>query len=319
MLPPAHAGSSAIVWSPPTRADHFRVAVDTATGVRFTLRATSSLREATVQILPSRELPRGAKLTSVAGTVAIATFRWVPTYGGDFTLRFVASIHGRRATASRTYRIHVVPKLVPLTNRKIAHWGAVLKPAVARAAPKDASRVVTTLGATTIDGTQNDVLVLGSISFGPDETWYHVRLPILPNNSTGWVRANALSPLYTVHTHLYVDRAKLRATLERDGRPIFTTIVGVGHSYWPTPRGQFYVRDKLTNYGDPVYGPVMFGISARSAVLTDWPGGGYVGIHGTNEPQILPGYVSHGCIRMTNASILRLAQLMHVGTPVTIR
>jgi hypothetical protein len=238
--------------------------------------------------------------------------------GGDFTLRFVASIHGQRAIGTRTYRIHVIPKLVPLIDRKVAHWAAVLKPAVARASPKDVSRLVTRLGTTTTDGTQNDVLVLGSISFGPAETWFHVRLPILPNNSTGWVRSDGLSPLYTVHKHIYVDRAKLRATLERDGRPIFTTIVGVGHSYWPTPRGQFYIRDKLTGYGDPVYGPVMFGISARSAVLTAWPGGGYVGIHGTNEPQILPGYVSHGCIRMTNASILRLAQLMHVGTPVTI-
>src|SRR5215468_3079758 len=170
----------------------------------------------------------------------------------------------------------------------------------------------------TTDGTQNDVLVLGSIAFGPRDTWYHVRLPILPNNSTGWVRSTDLSPLYFVHTHLYVYRARLRAVLKRDGRTVFSTIVGVGHSYWPTPPGEFYVRDKLSGYNDPVYGPVMFGTSARSAVLTDWPGGGYVGIHGTNEPQILPGYVSHGCIRMPNESILRLAELMKVGTPVTI-
>jgi lipoprotein-anchoring transpeptidase ErfK/SrfK len=195
----------------------------------------------------------------------------------------------------------------------------VPRPAVVHAAPSDASRTVTTLETMTTDGTQNDVLVLGSIAFGPGDTWYHVRLPILPNNSTGWVRSTGLSALYLVHTHLYVDRAKLRATLMRDGRPIFSTIVGVGRSYWPTPSGEFYVRDELTGYGDPVYGPVMFGISARSAVLTDWPGGGYVGIHGTNEPQILPGYVSHGCIRMPNASILKLAKLMPVGTPVTVR
>lgn len=69
---------------------------------------------------------------------------------------------------------------------------------------------------------------------------------------------------------------------------------------------------------DPFYGPLAFGTSARSAVLTDWPGGGFVGIHRTNQPQILPGRVSHGCIRMPSASILRLAQLMPVGTPLTI-
>jgi lipoprotein-anchoring transpeptidase ErfK/SrfK len=60
-------------------------------------------------------------------------------------------------------------------------------------------------------------------------------------------------------------------------------------------------------------------MSARSATLTDWPGGGFVGIHGTNQPEILPGRVSHGCIRLRNPDILRLASLMRVGTPVTVR
>jgi lipoprotein-anchoring transpeptidase ErfK/SrfK len=38
-----------------------------------------------------------------------------------------------------------------------------------------------------------------------------------------------------------------------------------------------------------------------------------------NEPQILPGRVSHGCIRLRNGAILRLARLMPLGTPVPIR
>ena len=62
--------------------------------------------------------------------------------------------------------------------------------------------------------------------------------------------------------------------------------------------GQFYIRDKLTNFNNPFYGPIAFGTSARSAVLTDWPGGGFVGVHGTNEPDLIPGYISHGCIRL---------------------
>ena len=53
-------------------------------------------------------------------------------------------------------------------------------------------------------------------------------------------------------------------------------------------------------------------------MLTDWPGGGYVGVHGTNEPGLIPGHISHGCIRLHNAAILRLAQLMPVGTPLTV-
>jgi lipoprotein-anchoring transpeptidase ErfK/SrfK len=34
---------------------------------------------------------------------------------------------------------------------------------------------------------------------------------------------------------------------------------------------------------------------------------------------VLPGRVSHGCIRMANRDILRLGRLMPVGTPVTVR
>jgi len=225
--------------------------------------------------------------------------------------------------ATQSKRVHAAPKpkyphSFTLTNGKIAHWAPVLTAAPVRSKPSLTARVMTTLDTTTTDGTSNLVLVLTGIDVSPSHTWYRVRLPILPNNSTGWVRAGYLGDLYTVHTHLYVNRSTLRATLKRDGKTIFTTIVGVGHSYWPTPAGQFYIRDKLTGFDDPVYGPVAFGTSARSAVLTDWPGGGFVGVHGTNEPQILPGYVSHGCIRMPNGSILRLAQLLQVGSPLTV-
>ena len=188
-----------------------------------------------------------------------------------------------------------------------------------RAKPGLASRVVTTLPAGTTDGTQNDVLVLSRIDISPRSSWYRVRLPILPNNSTGFVRKRDLSPLFTVHTHLYINRGATSATLKRDGKVVFKTRVGVGKNYWPTPRGEFYVRDKLTNFNNPFYGPLAFGISARSAVLTDWPGGGYVGIHGTNEPHLIPGHISHGCIRLRNAAILALGRLMPVGTPVTIQ
>ena len=177
---------------------------------------------------------------------------------------------------------------------------------------------MTTLHTVTSDGTQNLVLILDGLDLSASKTWYRVRLPILPNNSTGWVPANALGSLYVVHTHLYVNRETETATLKKDGVTIFTTRVGVGRTYWPTPRGQFYIRDKLTNFHNPFYGPLAFGTSARSSVLTDWPGGGFIGVHGTNEPDLIPGHISHGCIRFVNSQILKLARLLKVGSPLTI-
>ena len=108
------------------------------------------------------------------------------------------------------------------------------------------------------------------------------------------------------------------ATLYRKGVSVFTTRVGVGKPFWPTPAGEFYVRERITGFSDLIYGPIAFGTNGRSSVLTDWPGGGFIGIHGTAYPGILPGRVSHGCVRMPNSAVKRLARLMPLGTPVTI-
>jgi lipoprotein-anchoring transpeptidase ErfK/SrfK len=171
----------------------------------------------------------------------------------------------------------------------------------------------------TPEGTTNIVLVLGRRSGGDGALWVHVRLPVLPNNRTAWVPRDALGVYGVVRTHLVVDLERLTVTLFREGRPVFRAPAGVGQPQWPTPKGSFYIRNVLTRYGSAFYGSVAFGTSARSSVLTDWPGGGFIGIHGTDEPQLLPGRVSHGCIRLRNEDILRLQRLMPVGTPITIR
>jgi lipoprotein-anchoring transpeptidase ErfK/SrfK len=114
-----------------------------------------------------------------------------------------------------------------------------------------------------------------------------------------------------------VDRSRLRLRLERGGRTVFRARVGVGRAGSPTPTGEFFIRDRLTSLSS-FYGPLAFGTSARSAVLTDWPGGGFIGVHGTNEPGLIPGRVSHGCVRLRNADIVKLGRRMPVGTPVTI-
>ena len=149
--------------------------------------------------------------------------------------------------------------------------------------------------------------------------WVKARLPVLPNNTTGWVPRGALGGYVAVRTRLIVDSERLEATLFRAGRAIFHADVGIGKPEWPTPKGEFYVRNRITTFDDPVYGPLAFGTSARSPVLTDWPAGGFVGIHGTNQPELLPGRVSHGCIRLRNEDIVRLGRLMPVGTPITVR
>jgi L,D-transpeptidase catalytic domain len=202
-------------------------------------------------------------------------------------------------------------------ERGLSTWAPVRTTAVARTRPDRAAAPVATIDARTPEDTSNLVLVLGRARDRRGDTWVRARLPVL-GRAVGWLPRAALGGYGTVRTRLVVDRRSLRLTLLRDGRPVLRAPVGVGQAGTPTPAGSFYVRDRVTAYASPAYGPIAFGTSARSRTLTDWPGGGFVGIHGTDQPQLLPGRVSHGCIRLRNADVLRLARLMPVGTPLTI-
>ena len=162
------------------------------------------------------------------------------------------------------------------------------------------------------------MLVLARTTDSDDQVWLQVRLPIRPNGTTGWVQESALSELQPVdhlaedhHQDLQGDRDQERQDACSARRSASASRSG------PRRKGQFYVRAKLTGYKDPVYGPLAFVTSATSDTLTDWPGGGIVGVHGTNQPGLIPGRISHGCVRMKNADILKLNKLIGVGTPIT--
>jgi hypothetical protein len=210
------------------------------------------------------------------------------------------------------------PRLLS-SSTSASQTATVLRPTLARARPHSRAPAVARLEDTTPEGTANLVLVLGRARDRAGELWVRVGLPILPNGSTGWVRRNALGVYRVVETSLEIDLGRFTARLLDAGREVLRARIGIGAPVSPTPTGRFYVRSKLTRYASPFYGPIAFGTSARSTTLTDWPDGGFVGIHGTSRPELLPGAVSHGCIRMRNADILLLGRLMPVGTPVTIR
>ena len=205
----------------------------------------------------------------------------------------------------------------PLRDSNVALWTSLRRPTTARAMPNSSAATLARLGRRTPEGTANTVLVLGRAR-SAGRVWVRVRLPVLPNDTTGWVPRRALGAYHAVRTRLRVDLERRRITLFADGRERLVAPIGIGRPQSPTPRGRFYVRSRLERFRSAFYGPLAFGTSARSAVVTDWPGGGFVGIHGTDRPDLIPGRVSHGCIRMRNSDIVRLGRLMPVGTPITI-
>src|SRR5206468_3404331 len=119
---------------------------------------------------------------------------------------------------------------------------------------------------------------------------------------------------------LRIDLRRHRLTLLRRGAVVERAPIGVGQAVTPTPSGVYFLTElfRLTNPGGP-YGPYGFGLSAYSNVLHEFAGAnGQIGIHGTNDPAGIGHDVSHGCIRMKNAEIVRLARLLPLGTRVDI-
>ena len=204
-------------------------------------------------------------------------------------------------------------------GRTFAHWAHPRHAAAVRQTPSSAAQQVARTHPLTEDGFLEVYPVLRSVTGRDGRTWLRIRVPMRPNGTTGWVRDSAFGPLYRVTTRLVVDRARQHATLFRSGRRIWSSPVGVGTASTPTPAGQFWIREKFTvsEAGGP-YGPRAFGTGGYSS-LSDWPGGGVIGVHGTNEPHLIPGSPSHGCVRVPNASILRLYRLMPIGTPMQVR
>jgi lipoprotein-anchoring transpeptidase ErfK/SrfK len=319
-------------WAAPTPPEGKQFTATIGRELVFALAATAPGAPVISVSISAAGLPGGAQFQPVTGNPGTAAVTWKPRRtqaGRTFSVTFTANATvAGIAPATRQLNLHVPkpkPRKRPKPNsfvlssqqQELYRYAFIIRQTVARSAPRKTASAVAGLARWTPEGTTNLVQTLEGQRTRRG-VWIKVRLPVLPANRTGWVPRKALSDWKEVRTRLVVDRRALTATLYRRGKVAFRAPVGVGVPQWPTPRGEFFVRNQLYGFGNPVYGPIAFGTSARSPVLTDWPGGGFIGIHGTNQPHLLPGRVSHGCIRMKNGHILRLARLMPVGSPLTV-
>ena len=148
--------------------------------------------------------------------------------------------------------------------------------------------------------------------------WYRVQLPLKPNGVTGYVRARDVN-LRVVRSRVVIALSRRTVSIYARGRLALTTRAAIGSASTPTPLGSFYVNQRFRADPEGPYGWAAIGISAFSEVLTGWPQGGPVAIHGTNRPSLLGLRVSNGCIRISNAAVQRLWRLAPTGTPVLIR
>lgn len=149
-----------------------------------------------------------------------------------------------------------------------------------------------------------------------------VYLPTRPNGSTGWISTDDVE-LTSTTFEVVVDLGMHRLRVLDGDEVVVDQAVGVGRQDRPTPGGVYYLKELLQPpEPDGVYGAYAYGLSGFSNVLESFNGGeGVIGIHGTNQPELVGQDVSSGCIRLPNDAITRLVEDigLPLGTPVEIR
>jgi hypothetical protein len=218
----------------------------------------------------------------------------------------LALVQGADASARRAPELGVVGA------------GTLSKPrVVVRAKPSETAKRIRVLKEFRSDFSPQYVLALSALNHKKTgkPTWYRISVPGRPNGQKGWVRASAVE-LRPVKKRLFIDRGERRFEFWHGDRLVRSGRVAVGARGAETPTGLFYVQSKFFPNAE-ILGAFAFETSAYSK-LTDWPGGGVVGVHGTPWPWLLGRAVSHGCIRLHNDDVLFLRSRVPEGTPIKI-
>jgi hypothetical protein len=151
--------------------------------------------------------------------------------------------------------------------------------------------------------------------------WLRVRLPQRPNGLTGWIHASDAQLSRTTYGIL-VDVTTRHLELWDDGHLVADLPAGVGTADDPTPLGQYYVMDVAPPEG-PGWGPFILDTNAHSEAIQSWEGSGdaFTSIHGPLGMDAAIGTtgaaISHGCVRLHDGDLARLAPVPP-GAPVVI-
>lgn len=164
----------------------------------------------------------------------------------------------------------------------------------------------------------------------------------LPASTTTAGPSSATSPAKPVATTGRADRPKVVVTVSRSqsalsvsneaGAVVFFAPVTTGSENDPLPIGEWKVTG--VQFNPPFrYNPELFwdaDPSHTKATIPPGPNGPvgvawidiskeHYGIHGTPEPSTIGRTTSHGCVRLTNWDVLRVAALVGPGTRVVFK
>jgi len=209
-------------------------------------------------------------------------------------------------------------RVTALASIRVIGSGPILwKSVSARTAPSLGAPVIRTLGQFRPDFHPRWAMAVDvEHDLEGNAKWYQLALPGRPNGQKGWVPAASVS-IRPVDRWLVIYRGSRRFEFYVGGEVIRSGRIAVGAQGMETPIGLFFVQSKFAPRIYPILGAFAFETSGYSK-LSDWPGGGVVGVHGTDAPELIGQAVSHGCVRLHNRDILFLRSRIPLGTPVKI-
>jgi len=238
-----------------------------------------------------------------AAAVAVPTRAGAASTGTTATTTTITT----RSPSSRTKVETTFPAAGQLVGNSVA----------ARKTPNPNSRVIKVMHYFRPDYRVQEILAVGKQIGSDGEVWYRISLPMRPNGTYGWIPAASVA-LAPTTGQIVVDISSRTIDIYQHGKHRWHGRVAVGAPGRETPMGHYYVAARFVPYHDPFLGVFAVETSAYSK-LTEWPGGGVVGIHGTSLPQLLGQAVSHGCVRVSNATAARMKVLAPLGTPIWIK
>jgi len=159
---------------------------------------------------------------------------------------------------------------------------------------------------------------------GPDgRRWLQVSLPRRPNGTRGWIDADR-TRISSTPWRIRVDLGNRTVTLIKGGRAVARDRAVIGSAANPTPTGLFAISERVRQPDpDRFLGSWALLLTAHSNTLRRFDGGpGQVAIHGRGGASLstpLGSASSHGCVRIDNRPVSRIAAVAREGTPVKIR
>jgi lipoprotein-anchoring transpeptidase ErfK/SrfK len=260
----------------------------------------------------SRRVLIASVLLAVAGFSAAVVLPTRALAGGTGT-----TTTGTTSTNSGTTTTQKPPSGPKIASTFPAAGEMVVNSVAVRKNPDPNASVIKVMKAFRPDFRPQEMFAVSKTTGSDGNVWYRISIPMRPNGTYGWIPAQAVA-LKPTHSQIVVNLRSRTIDLYRFGKHKWHGAVAIGAPGRETPTGHFFVATRFVPYHDPFLGVFAEETSAYSK-LTEWPGGGVVGIHGTSLPQLLGKAVSHGCVRVSNETARHLKTLAPLGTPIWIK